>query len=176
MKAGFYNTGIDGQPDGYEINEVRQQRYMLVFYKTIYEFILNRKQPLMYVSDNGTMYQPDAHFETDQGSIPRCLQFFVQKDRFLGFYFHDSGYRFKGLWVSYDSGKTWRFVELLRAEVDALLREMIKNDPYSGNIITRCAIWVGVRIGGWYGWGRGDERKPVLKNDIDNTKPPIAFA
>lgn len=176
MSAGFINTGINGQPRGYELYEVRQARYFLVFLKAIYEFTLIKKTPLMYCSKSGILYQPDAHFETDQGSLPRVMQFFIQKDRFLGFLFHDSGYRFRGLWTSYNGGRSWQFVAMLRAEVDALLREMIECDPFPGSVVARWLVWSGVRIGGWIGWDKGDERRPRPRNKIDSDKPPIAFA
>lgn len=180
LKPGFINTGmvVDGidQCEGFDIYPHHQDTYMLIFKKTIYEFQLNQKTPLTFIHPDGRMFQPDRHFFTDQGSVPRVLQTIVPKDRFVGFYLHDSAYRFKGLYVSCNGGQSYRFEEMLRVEVDELLKVMIKYDPYPGNVVLQYGILAGVRVGGWYGWGRGDERKPTPTNKIDDSKPPIAFA
>jgi len=173
---GFLNSGMKGQPEGFEIRPDHQDKYLLIFKKTIYEFTLNEKNPLIFVHPDGTWYMPDRHFFTDQASIPRVLQTLVPKDRFIGPYLHDSCYRHKGLWVSRTQGRSWLFDDMLREEADELLRLMCIYDPFPTNRATAFAIWAGCRMGGWYGWGRGDERTPEMKNRIDDTKPPIAFA
>lgn len=180
LKPGFVNTGmiVDQvhQREGFDLYPHHQDTYCLFFKKMIYEFTLHDKWPLMFIHPDGRIFQPDRHFLTDMGSVPRILQGVVPKDRFIGFYLHDSAYRFKGLWVSNNGGMSFRFEEMLRVEVDELLRIMIKYDPVPGNVVLQYGVLAGVRIGGWYGWGRGDERKPTPTNKIDDTKPPIAFA
>jgi hypothetical protein len=177
IAPGFLNTDMNGQPHGFDLDPAYQEKYLLFFPKMIYEYEADVKHPLTFVHPDGRQFRPDNHFFTDMGSVPRVLQILVPKDRFLlGFILHDSCYRFKGLWVSGNNGKSFLFTELLRAEADELLRLMAIYDPCPGNWLTSSAVWAGVRIGGWYGWGRGDERKPKLKGKIDNTKPPVSFA
>ena len=167
MKAHF------DYPKGYSIvkDTVRS-----TWWKAIYEFTLDAKFPMTYVATDGTRIRPDIHFFTDQGTVPRLgLQFFVPKDRFLGFYFHDSCCIHGGLWVwkpipivnkdgtiSFSPFRdSYVFVKFTRAEADTLLHDMVLADPKPGWGITADAVWVGVRIGSlWTGssYGKGDGR------------------
>jgi len=130
------------------------------WWTTIYQYRA-KTHPLTFVHSDGTRYQPDKHFFTDQGSIPRFPPFVrmcVCKDRFLGFYLHDSGYMDGGLWTD------GVFRHMTRKQVDDLLYEMILADPIPGNKATAWLIWVHVRMyGGFCGWH---------KRDVGKTKPP----
>lgn len=172
MENGFVNSGMCGQFRGFSIEPVRQDSYLWLFKKTIYEFKLHMHHPLMFIYNN-IVYQPDRHFLTDQGSLPRIMQWMIQKDRFIGFYFHDSGYRHGGLHVSYDHGETFRFEAMSRSCLDNMLSVMVTLDPEPGNRLTRWAIWWGVRLGGWLSYGKGDERKAQPVNELDKSKPVV---
>ena len=173
MQAGFLNSGFDGTPRGFDLREIDIQRTWLLWEKMIYEFTLNVRHPLTYVTEDGRFIQPDKHFQTDQGSLPPFIQPLIcAKDRAIGFYIHDSAYTEGGMYVSRDEGKTYKFEEMLRENVDALLFEMCKHDPRPLNIAQRYAIWCGVRIGGGIaGYNKGDYRRRINRNH-----PPIAFA
>lgn len=194
MKARFENTGmiVDGvqQPNGYIIDVCSQKSYLHFFVKAVYDFRLVPENPLTYIDAKGIKYQPDRHFQTDQGTIPRAIQWMIQKDRFLGFYFHDSAYRFGGLYINRPEWKRisyvdkngnisflpeYRWQEMTRSEADKLLRDMMQADPCPGNWLTRWSVWAAVRAGGIFAWGRGDERqvKPAAK--LDAGKLPVSL-
>lgn len=126
-------------------------------WKAVYRFSLNRVRPLTFVDGNAIRWQPNRSFSTDQGSVPRfppCVRCVVPKDRFLGFYLHDSGYMNGGL---YADGE---FKPMSRKQVDDLLYEMILGDPIAGSRATAWLIWSHVRMYGWAaGWKKGDRAK-----------------
>jgi hypothetical protein len=160
MKAGFYNSGMNGQVQGFYVYPVAQADLFWLWHKTIYQYDENSLSPMTFVHPDGRWIRPNKSFQTDQGSIPRVYRVIIDKDRFLIFYLHDSGYMEKGLWVSLDQGKTWTFQEMTRAEVDDLLLPGISFDPCPGNAATAYAVWSAVRIfGGMAGWGKGDRKK-----------------
>ena len=163
MKPGFYNTGqtIDGndQPKGYNCHVTRYEKHFLFPATAIYSFELTDTHPLFFVHPDGRWIQPNRAFETDQGSVPALVQLFIPKDRYLGFYFHDSGYASKGLWVSHNGGKTWVFDPMTRRQVDELLKLMVPLDPVPGSKLEATNIWLGVRLGGWVSFGKGDLKK-----------------
>ena len=153
MKTCFEN------PAGYSICEDVEKS---TWWTTIYEYTA-REKALTFVNKHGTRYQPDRHFFTDQGSIPRFppfIRMLIPKDRFLGFYLHDSAYMDKGLWID------GRFTPMTRKQVDDLLYDMILADPIPGSKATAGLVWSHVRMYGWTaGWGKGDAGKP--KGSID---------
>jgi hypothetical protein len=73
--------------------------------------------------------------------------------------FHDSSYHEKGLWCSVDDGETWFFQKMTRGECDDFLCLTVEYDVNPGGFVNRNAIWLGVRAGGFMGYGRGDYRK-----------------
>jgi hypothetical protein len=131
------------------------------WWTTIYEYTA-KENPLTFVHSDGARYRPDNHFFTDQGSVPRFppfIRMFVPKDRFLGFYLHDSGYAFGGLWIN------GAFRVMTRKQVDDLLYDMILADPIPGSKATAWLVWSHVRLyGGLAGWGKGDVGKPKPSN------------
>ena len=133
---------------GYELDKVRSERYMLIFPKAIYEFNLDAKDPLTFVLDTGVMLQPDRHMaETDLGSIPVPLQPFFPKDEFLlSYLFHDSAYKHGGLYVRKPGDADYTFEAMNRDDIDGLLRMMIKAE--GGGAIKRSLIYNAVRLGG----------------------------
>lgn len=183
MTGSFENTGfLDAKtgelsPKGFTLSPIRQAPYLCPpgceswwpVRTTIYDCALNRKTPLTYVDANGDRWRPDWHYETDMGSVPRLSQLIIPKDRFLGFYLHDSGYAHGGLWSlklfrigppglrNFDT--RWIFVGLSRRDVDDMLRAMILADPCPGCRGTADAVWAAVRLAGWTAWNKGDLRK-----------------
>jgi len=173
-------------PGGYSITEDITKS---TWWDTVYEYTAKEK-PLTFVHSDGTRLQPDRHFFTNQGSIPRFppfIRMFIPKDRFLGFYLHDSGYMDKGLWVLKPSERPMKwtmtatvdetgmighephgeyvFTEMTRKQVDDLLYDMILADPIPGSTATAWLVWSHVRMyGGWSGWGKGDVGKPKPAN------------
>ena len=199
MKPGFYNTGmiVDGvkQLKGYECDQLMQVPYLTIgswvlSYKAIYDFTLNPLHPLTFLHPAGVFIRPDRHFQTDRMSNPKCTQWIWERDRFLGAFFHDSTYCHGGLWMA--RGASWKsvpeldetgtikflpkfeFQEMSRLEADNLLAVMIRHDPAPGSRLSAAAIWLGVRLGGWASWQKGDFRDPPeARNKIDTTKPAI---
>lgn len=179
MKGRFINHGFFGTQKGYNIADNEIVKSWLFWDKVVYDFKLSTKYPLTFIHPDGTHYQPDKTFRTDQGSLPPFLQDKIcAKDRFRGFYLHDSAYCHGGLWVS-DGMGPYHFIELTRVQADDLLYEMMRADPYPANIYQLYAVFLGVRCGGAFtGYGKGDRRKTPKKpvNRIDPNGPPLAFA
>lgn len=133
------------------------------WWTTVYEFALDPVAPLTFLDRNGDAWEPNRRYHTDQGSIPRFPPFvrmLIPKDRFLGFYLHDSGYVFGGLW------KHGAFRVMTRKQVDDLLYDMIRADPKPGWRSTAWTIWSHVRMyGGLAGWCKGDRGKKMDRTD-----------
>lgn len=147
MKSYFKN------PDGFNLKYCPE---LSTWWTTVYHFTLDRNSPLAFV-DNDDEWQPNRSYHTDQGSIPRFpgfIRMFWPKDRFLGFYIHDSGYTFGGLF------KNGKFISMTRKQVDDLLFKMVLNDPNPGLKTSACIIWTEVRKWGWMSWLKGDKGKP----------------
>lgn len=142
---GFINSGMNGQPEGYDLFKVREVPYMLFLSKAIYEFDLI--PPKLTFVDGDVMWQPGDTFEFDWGTVPRVSQIWIPKDRYLGFIFHDFLCRFGYLWRSTDGGKTWNKYHMDRTRADRLLRRMCQFDPEPGSFVSRWTVWAGVRIG-----------------------------
>lgn len=139
-------------PRGYSLDKVRNDRYLLILKKVIYEFTLKEDNPLTYCSYGIQRIRPDRHLaETDMGSIPLSLQMFLPKDEFLlSYIFHDSTYKHKGLYFENKATGKYEFRELTRAEADRLLLEMIRAE--GGGIVKSRIIWVAVRSFGRFSW------------------------
>jgi len=130
------------------------------WWEIVYECTLDPKHPLGFLSEAGNRYQPDRHFFTNQGSLPRVPPFVRMiwpKDRFLGFLIHDSGYIHGGLWMWSELCGRMAFKTMTRKQVDDLLYEMILADPIPGNRASAWMIWSHVRMyGGFCHFGAGD--------------------
>lgn len=109
----------------------------------LYHVHLDPENPLTFLDESTlTAYQPDRDFDTDQGSIPLPLQGIptLQKDKFLlSYLIHDSGCLFKGLYTSrfvWIDGRPvfangingFVFTKMLRADIDWLLRIMVREE------------------------------------------------
>lgn len=121
--------------------------------KTIWRFRLIHEHPAQFVQNDGTVIRPAAEFLTDGGSSPIVTQGWVNPFRFLGFFWHDSGYRDQGLTVKAAGEDRYRFMKLSQGQLDAMLRVMCRCDP-----VLPCGrwkaglIWGVLRGCGWYAW------------------------
>lgn len=132
--------------DGYTLRKLRDESYLLIFTKAIYEFRLNDKKPLTFTAPDGTRYQPDRHCETDMGSIPLSLQMVYPKDRYLlSFLFHDSGWRHGGLYVKRLGQKRFTFQKMSLGKMNKLLGLMIRCE--GACLLTKGIIRAGVELG-----------------------------
>jgi hypothetical protein len=124
-----------------------------VYGKMMYEFTLNQADPLTWRAPDGTFYQPDRHFLSDQGSIPRPIQRWIPKDQFpRSFYMHDSMCEHEGAYGSATADGEFLFTRMSREAVDAALRSMVRAE--GGSWRRACTIWFGVRIGVKLGFAR----------------------
>lgn len=100
------------------------------------EWILER--PLIYVSQDGSVFIVPAGFITDLASIPRLLYAAIPVNgrHRAAAILHD--------WL-YETQRT------TRAEADALFLESMASSGVRWS--QRMAMWAGVRIGGWVPWG-----------------------
>lgn len=143
--------------------------------KAIYQFDLDKKNPLTLHYIDGLYYRPNKHFLTDQGSVPRFAQTFIPKDRFLlSFLFHDSAYIDGGLWVCGTYDGEYKFVEMTRAEIDSMLYHMIRLEPCPGGCVSSSVVWIGVRLGGAFYW-TDDKVRPDPLVDIPSKDQPTAY-
>jgi hypothetical protein len=113
---------------------------------TRYEFRLDPYTPLTW--NKGTLHaQPDAHFISDGGTIPRLVQVIpaLQKDRYWRSYgFHDSGYRYGGQYER--DGWIFRFNRRSRAFLDNQLFEQLIAE--GATLATARTVWLFVRAFG----------------------------
>ena len=144
-------------PEGYRL--CKDVKLSGIRRKPIYKVELDEANSLCYF-DGVYYWQPDRHYFSDMGSVPRLAQVFAAfgKDHYLlSYLFHDCAYTFKGLYRS-DLGARfgYEFFALTRKQADEMLYDMIRAE--GGWRITAWAIYRAVRLGGWIGWGKGDER------------------
>ena len=165
---GFINSGMNGQPKGYDIYKVREVPYMWWLSKAIYQFENLPPNKLTFVH-NDVMYQAGDSFEFDWGTVPRIVQIWIPKDRYLGFPMHDFLCRFGYLWRSTDCGKTWHKFHMDRTMADELLRIMCQYDPVAGSFLSRWVVYCGVRIGSLF-------MKQLPKIPPEPPRFPIALA
>jgi hypothetical protein len=152
---------------GYTLVEDKERS--AAYGKAIYEYTAVKKHPLTYVDKQGDLWRPDNHFFTDQGTVPKLPQILIPKDRFLGFYFHDSARKFGGLWkwnvMALDNAPTttrdlWVFQPLPIKQTDAMLYDMAMADPVTPWHITAAivlaAVSINAKVRGSKEYGKGD--------------------
>lgn len=148
-KPGFINQ------QGYECPKIRDQKYFfgLLPPKAIYRYKSDEDNPLTLLFTDGKYYRPNKNFETDMGSVPRVLQFFIPKDRFLlSFIFHDSIYKEGGIWVSDTYDGPYVFKKLSRSKGDSMLKVMTTLEPSPAGVVASSCVWFGVTVGGHFGY------------------------
>ncbi len=139
-------------------NWIESKRWGWLWRVDTWQYCADAKAPLTYCQPDGTMIRPDRHFYLDFGSIPPPLAAFptLSRTRFLGPYiFHDSGYRFGGLWIKTSWEEEWTFAEYTRDAADDLLRRQIR--AWGGNEYQAALVYRGVRLGApWVKYPSGD--------------------
>jgi hypothetical protein len=166
--TGFLNTGMRGQPEGYDCSEDHVQARWYAPDVMIYRFVLDPIHPLTFITPNGIHYQPGKLFFTDKGTIPWFVQWIAPDDRFIGFAFHDFAYKYGYLWgcLPERDGNRWHKHYMTRKQADDLLRLMLAFDPYPASTTQEIAIYRGVRAFGWVAWGKKVKELP---------RPPMAL-
>jgi len=145
--------------------------------KELFDFQLDAQNPVIWVRPDGTWIMPDRHFVTDGGSLPPFIEWvsgITREKHKPAFYFHDSGAKHGGFWVSTDGGNTWRFVVMTRRQVDAVLQEILEymtdGTPAGWTPET---VDVGLAVGGWYAWRRNArKREQELKRTRSDASIP----
>jgi hypothetical protein len=135
-----------------------------------FKFYVEQDRPFQYRLKDGTLIRLADGFPTDRGSVrPMVAQYWIAKDRFTGFYAHDSIYSTGGVWLK-RPGKdsAWEWYKVGYFEANALLKAMCRNDPVPCGWWKAQIVWLGVTAGGWVGW-RGNE--PHGTAPTDNEKP-----
>lgn len=128
----------------------------------LYLFENDLIKPLTYHHPDGYTMRPDKKFKTDMGSVPLFLQSLIPvifaKDKWLKAYIlHDSAFCHKGLWFAKHDPRRYSFCEMKEKAVDDLLVLWIHAS--GGSCLSSAPIWLGVRIGGRFSFGKGDKRK-----------------
>ena len=113
----------------------------------LYEFTASLEWPLTYIDACECSWQPDRHFLTDMGSIPRIVQGLPglgKDDRLCSYLLHDSAYVHGGLWRSPCTTFGYSFHALTKAEADRLLYYMLRAE--GGGWLAAQAIYRAVRL------------------------------
>jgi len=125
-----------------------------------YEFRLDADDPLRWI-EGGYCWQPDRHFDSDGGSIPRLVQCVpaLQKDRYWASYgFHDSHYRYGGL---YQAGL---FIKESRRKADErLYRQLLAEGATTATAKT---VWGFVRAFGGFCWDGKEQAAARFKDGV----------
>ena len=109
-----------------------------------WEFQLDKRTPLQFVGNDQTRWETDRHFVTDLGSIPAFLQWMFNPAEYtLAFLFHDSGCIHKGMFRKDASMAEFIFLPMTRAEIDGMLRDLIRAE--GGSWLHAWQIYLGVR-------------------------------
>lgn len=131
-------------PDGYSLRMIPGTRK--------FEFTLSPIAPLTWVDESGREWQPDRHYVTDLGSIPRIVSWVpgYEPSR-LAFLFHDSAYvpvpgRGHGLYARMNDFHHAAFASLTRAQADDLMRQMLISEGVRSSAAR--VIWAAVRAFG----------------------------
>ena len=111
-----------------------------------------------YRAANGTEYELWVGLETDGGSVPRPLWWWLPPfgdDAECAYLLHDMLYRYAEAFPGDDHG------HMSRGTADALLREAAEAAGYPGRraIIVRGGLW----CGGWLSWRRYRNAAKVAK-------------
>ena len=108
-----------------------------------YDFTLDPVAPLTYHDGRGGKYQPNRHYTrqakddtTDMGSIPKCLQWLIAKDKYLlAFIYHDSAWEHEGVWYCPPGYEHYIFQRMTLYESNAMLQRMVVADAAGDPLI-----------------------------------------
>jgi len=126
------------------------------------------QRPLTYRpgDDPGEEITVPAGFVTDLASIPRWAWVLLPPDGpwVKAAIIHDFLYATggDGVWKRHSPGIT-RAEPYTRAEADKILRQAMHNRGV--DVVRRNIIWAAVRVGGWAGWGKGEDKRPSTAAD-----------
>lgn len=129
----------------------------------VYDFHLSPTRPLTFIWPDGRRWQPNRNMISDKGSVPPVAQLVVGgEDHFeLGYWFHDSGYNFHGVYEAEKGSDEFRFRVASRSEIDAALQTMVQVE--GGWFATARAIYRAVRLFGIFPWNRKHEMTLALR-------------
>jgi hypothetical protein len=140
---------------GLTLNFLETERWGYFWRKTWWEGQLDPITPLMWQDADGRYWMPDRHeARTDLGSIPPPIQsWFPPTEMPYAYYFHDSGYRYGGLWVAETLDGEWRFERLSRSRLDDMCLSAM---PEAAEVVAcrRGTIWGAVRMFGGSSYAR----------------------
>jgi len=167
LKAYFEN------PQGYDCPKLYEGKNSIGELSAIYDFTLDPVAPITWHDGLGGRYQPNKHYSTDYGSIPKWLQPWIPKDRYLmSFLFHDSACEHEGMWYAAPGETVFVFVEMSRKEANAMLREMVLVEgalceEIEPGKLKRDAKWIqyGTDVAAW--WNRIRGRGPKYARSVE---------
>ncbi len=142
---------------GYKAPWHHNESSLIFFRKAIFEFSLDSKAPLIFEDKDGNWWMPDRHFFTDWGSIPITLQWLIPKDTYLGYLFHDSGYKHHGLWFSEAGYQKFCFKKLTMTQANELLYDMML--AQGAWKVTAITVYDTLQIAGRIAWNSEGARK-----------------
>ena len=107
---------------GYRLDCTRTTFWCWIWPVQHYEYSAGEPYPLTLEID-GQFLQPDRHVaDTDLGSVPPPLRsLFPHTETPRAYVFHDSGYRYGGLWRAAALAGPYEFLPMDRDEVDDVL-------------------------------------------------------
>ena len=131
----------------------------------LFEFTTDPRNPITFVTMEGTSFRPYYHFRTDGGSIPRFLWAvpFIHLGAWdfpRAYPFHDCAFTYGGLYVQ--DGTQWIFKLIPRTRLNKLLGQMIRAD--GGTTVDECTVEWGLALGSKFCW---DEIKQASNRQRD---------
>ncbi len=130
------------------------------------------EHPFQYRLKDGTLVRFADGFPTDRGTVrPIVAQLWIAKDRFSGFYAHDSIYSTGGCWILRVGSTEWEWQKVSFTEANAMLKTMCRCDPVPCGWWKAQIVWTGVALGGWVGY-RGNEPRGAAPGAI-REKPDV---
>jgi len=140
-------------PQGYAIHKLKDQPYLGVLSKAVYQCVINFAHPLTYHDAKGRRYKTQPVFKTDMGSTPIITRHFFPKDRYLVSYlFHDDAWRSGGLFVAQPGEDDYTFERITRTQANKLLGTMIMAEggsQYAAQLVKAAvdmaALWLWMR-------------------------------
>jgi hypothetical protein len=136
------------------VNKEDTQRYG----KEIYEFTNSVISPF-HLRIDGTSYYLDRHYKSDLSSIPRLLMWIKGFERYRWIHSalpHDQLYRNGYLYL-----RNGNKVKFTREQADEIYRLLIVEEGRITDQVSLARIispiqWLGLRIGGWFSFRRGE--------------------
>lgn len=139
----------------------------------LFDYRVDKKNPLVYTDKEGTQYSLKYHIQTDGGSIPPLCQIipFAHLNPLnfpRAYMFHDQTYQYGGIFVRYYNEETFKFRLFTRTETDGFMPDWLYYD--GANWFDRRAICTGLAAGSWTVWGDSkhiDQKVARVADGID---------